>query len=222
MARAGVASRPSQRRASARPTRQALVDAAVDVLRSEGFAGASARAIAERADCNQALVFYYFGSVADLLLAALDEVSRRRMDRYEETLSAVDGPAQLVETARTIFSEDLDHGYVAVLAQMIAGATTTPDLGTEVAARIDPWVDFAGRALSAGLAGSPLANLVPFEEASRAVVALYLGLEMLSHLDGNQQRSLDLFDRAMSVLALLGLVGSAGTAATAATERRSS
>lgn len=34
----------------------------------QGFARASARAIAGRAGCNQALVFYYFESVTNLLL----------------------------------------------------------------------------------------------------------------------------------------------------------
>jgi AcrR family transcriptional regulator len=42
-----------------------------------GFAGASAREIARRADCNQALVFYHFGSVTELLLAGLDDSTRR-------------------------------------------------------------------------------------------------------------------------------------------------
>ncbi|MGH9206383.1 MAG: TetR family transcriptional regulator, partial [Acidimicrobiales bacterium] len=48
-------------------TRQALVRAAVETLKSEGFAGASARVIAGRAGCNQGLVFYHFGTVANLL-----------------------------------------------------------------------------------------------------------------------------------------------------------
>ena len=64
----------------------ALVAAAIDALREAGFAGASAREIAGRAGYSQALVFYHFGSVNDLLLAALDEVSARRMDDYRGLL----------------------------------------------------------------------------------------------------------------------------------------
>ena len=52
-------------------TRAALVAGAVQALGEVGFAGASAREIATRAGCNQALVFYHFGSVTELLLAAL-------------------------------------------------------------------------------------------------------------------------------------------------------
>ncbi|MFD8819212.1 TetR/AcrR family transcriptional regulator, partial [Streptomyces sp. NPDC059627] len=61
--------------ASSAATRAALVAAAADALREVGFAGASAREIARRADCQQSLVFYHFGSVAKLHLAALDQVS---------------------------------------------------------------------------------------------------------------------------------------------------
>ncbi len=71
-------------------TRRALVEAAVESLRIDGFSGASARAIAARAGVNQALVFYHFGSVADLLLAALDDVSARRRSRYATAVDAVE------------------------------------------------------------------------------------------------------------------------------------
>ena len=61
-------------------TRRVLVEAAIETLKDVGYAGASARAIAERAGSNQGLVFYHFGSVANLLLAALDAVSADRLD----------------------------------------------------------------------------------------------------------------------------------------------
>jgi len=52
MARSGSASRPTKRSSE---TRSALVDAAVEVLRSDGFAKATARTIADKAGCNQKL-----------------------------------------------------------------------------------------------------------------------------------------------------------------------
>jgi len=51
-------------------TRRRLIDAAVATLQREGFARSSARVIAERAQMNQGLIFYHFGSVTNLLLAA--------------------------------------------------------------------------------------------------------------------------------------------------------
>ena len=96
------------------------------------LAGASARAIAQRAGSNQGLVFYHFGSVANLLLAALDSVSALRMEKYGLAIERVGSPSELVDVAMDIFREDLDAGYVAVLVEMIAGASSTPGLGAEV------------------------------------------------------------------------------------------
>ena len=81
-------------------------------LKAEGFGGASARAIANRAGCNQGLVFYHFGSVVNLLLEALDSVSATRLAAYGESVAGVDSLTDLVEVAATIFEEDLDAGHV--------------------------------------------------------------------------------------------------------------
>jgi AcrR family transcriptional regulator len=197
MAKAGRASRPGQAAGTgSNATRAALVDAAIESLRFDGFAGASARAIAARAGSNQSLVFYHFGSVADLLLAALDEVSERRLHRYSAAVDGVDTPAGLVLAATEIFREDLDEGYVTVLVEMIAGAAASPELGEQVARRIAPWRAFAQNTVEAAVAGSPLASLIPVADAAYAVVALYLGMEMLSHLDGDRTAALSLFDQA--------------------------
>src|SRR3984957_4095309 len=106
-------------------TKQALVAAAIETLKAEGFAGASARAIAGRAGCNQALVFYHFGSVVALLLAALDDVSTSRLARYRDAVDQVRSLGEFVDVAGGIFSDDLDAGHVAVLVEMIAGSSST-------------------------------------------------------------------------------------------------
>jgi AcrR family transcriptional regulator len=180
-----------------------LVDAAIATLQREGFVGASARAIAERAGLNQGLIFYHFGSVANLLLAALDAVSDERLAHYGAMVAGADSPGELVEVATDIFRTDLDAGYITVLVEMIAGASSTPDLGPEVAARIGPWREFARSAIEQSLGDSPLKALLPAADVAYAVVALYLGLEMLSHLDGNRQPALNLFAHAQRLSQLL-------------------
>ena len=149
-------------------TRRLLVEAAIETLKDHGYAGASARAIAERAGSNQGLVFYHFGSVANLLLAALDAVSADRLEKYVAAVDDVGSPAELVDVAAAIFREDLDAGYVTVLVEMIAGATSTPGLGAEVAARIGPWFEFAHRAIETTLGRSPLGSILPTRDVAYA------------------------------------------------------
>src|SRR5262249_27463147 len=156
MAKAGPRSRATTRDGQGRAaeTKAALVAGAIAALREVGFAGASAREIADRAGCNQALVFYHFGSVHQLLLAALDEVSVQRLAAYTEIVERAGSLTELIESARTIFSEDLDAGHVAVLVEMITGAQSIPGLGVQVAARLAPWREFAEAAVRKGMEGS--------------------------------------------------------------------
>jgi AcrR family transcriptional regulator len=57
-----------------------ILDAAAAVLAERGYAGLSARAVAERAGVNKALVFYYWGSTKELF--------ERVLERYYTTHKA--------------------------------------------------------------------------------------------------------------------------------------
>ena len=192
--------RPSGGQA-ATATRAALVAGAIEALREVGFAGASARQIARRAGCNQALIFYHFGSVPDLLIAALEEISARRMDAYRTLLDRTGSIADLVDAARAIFIEDLDAGHVTVLVEMISGAQSVPGLGERVKACLEPWRDFAETAVREVLASAPIQ--VPAGQVAHALVAGILGLELLAHLDSDRSSGLALFDQARTIGDLL-------------------
>ena len=209
MAKAGPrASEQAAKRGQSAEVRAALVAAAIDALRDVGFAGASAREIASRAGYSQALVFYHFGSVNDLLLAALDEVSARRMGAYRGLLASATSATALADSARAIFAEDLDAGYVRVLVEMITGAHAVPGLGDQVAARLRPWRELAEDAIRRVLGRSAAARLLPPAEAGHALVAGFLGLELLASLDGDRGAAIAVFDRFRSVARMLDVLGS--------------
>src|SRR5256885_430514 len=69
-------------------TKLKIAEAALETLKANGFAGASARAIAHIGGFNQALIFYHFGSVQSALLAALDLISDRRLAEYGPAFEA--------------------------------------------------------------------------------------------------------------------------------------
>ena len=140
--------------------------------------------------------------MANLLLAALDSVSSARMEQYGRSVGAVGTPSELVDAATEIFRSDLDAGYITVLVEMIAGASSTPGLGAEVAARIGPWKEFAQAAIEHSLGGLALGQVLPSKDVAYAIVALYLGLEMLSHLDGDRGPALALFAHAKQLAGL--------------------
>lgn len=202
--RPGAASAGQDRGAQ---SRAALIAGVIEALREVGFAGASAREIASRGRCNQALIFYHFGSVTDLMLAALDDISARRMSDYRDMLDGAGTLVELIDSARSIFIQDLDAGHVSVLVELITAAQSTPGLGAQVAARLAPWREIAVTAVQRGLASSPIAFLLPAEEVAHGVVAGILGLELLAHLDGDRSAALSMFDRARGLAGLADMAG---------------
>src|SRR3954470_19911204 len=126
-----------------RATRDQILEAAFETLRAEGFAGATSRAIARRGGFNQALVFYYFGSLDGLLLAALDLTSERRLARYREALAAAEGLEEQLRVTGELYREDRESGHMTVVSQLVAGSLARPELAPQVLERMEPWLDFA-------------------------------------------------------------------------------
>lgn len=80
--------KPRKRRYVEKPdVRAKLLDAAEDLIRDEGYASATARAIAERVGMKHQAVFYYFGSQDELLVAVFRRAAKVQRDRLEAALN---------------------------------------------------------------------------------------------------------------------------------------
>jgi AcrR family transcriptional regulator len=183
-------------------TKLQILEAALRTLRTSGYAGASARAIAREGDFNQALVFYHFGSVRNLLLAVLDLIGERRMREYGPAFERARGAPELAQLARTIYADDLERGYITVLGEMVSGGVSDASLGVEVAARIEPWIELVALKLEQLLDGTPALALASPRDLAFGLVALYFGVDMLSHLQGEHARAESLLDLAARLAAL--------------------
>ena len=198
-----MARSPRRGRRGGQDTRQRIVDAALETLKQEGFTGASARVIADRGGFNQALIFYHFGTVNQLLLAVLDETSKRRLTAYQTAVEQVTTLPELLQTATRLYREDLAAGHITVLNELIGASLAYPELRPEIAARVQPWVRFAEDVIVRALAGGPLAELIRSGDAAFATVSLYLGMQMLTHLNGDTTAAESLFVTGERVAALL-------------------
>lgn len=76
-------------------TSNLLLDATERVMRNEGYAAATSRRIAEEAGLKQKLVYYYFKSMDELLLAAFKRRTKRALDRIESEIAS-DRPIQAI------------------------------------------------------------------------------------------------------------------------------
>src|SRR2546423_12257694 len=186
----------SKRRPAARPrlraaqptgptgsaTRDRLVEAALMTLRTRGFPGTTARAIARAGKLNQALIFYHFGSLDRLLLAALDLTSAQRLARYQSALAEVVSVTDAIEVMSHLYAEDVEVGHVAAVQEMGAGGSSIPGLPPEVVARMEPWGRFAERVIARLLKGTFLESVLPTGDFAYPAVFPFFRSPTLQHL----------------------------------------
>jgi AcrR family transcriptional regulator len=175
--------------AAGEDTRLRIIAAALDTLGAEGITGASARAIARRGDFNQALIFYHFGSVEGLLLAAALSDSDRRAAAYETSFAKVNSLAELIAVAREVHAHEQAQGSTKVLAQLLAGASASTELADGVLAAMQPWLRLVESAVTRVLEGTALAPLVPADQIAFAIASMFLGMELLAGLDRTGDRA---------------------------------
>jgi AcrR family transcriptional regulator len=205
----GPATTPRKRGRGADPdqTRQALVAAAFETLRHDGFRGATARAIAERAHCNQATIYYHFGGIPPLLIEALRSSSTGRLDRYQEALAGLTDAGAVLAALDELHREDVASGHLTVMVELVGGITAEPALRVGIETCIQAWLDFVSERIATTLAGTPLGPLVPVAELTDLIFSLVIGLEMRTKLDGDETRFTRIANLAQLVAAMLpGLV----------------
>jgi AcrR family transcriptional regulator len=165
-------------------TQSRVVAAAFETLRKRGYRGATTRAVAEAGGFRPGLIFYYFDSLDDLLVAALAESSRERLDRYAAAVEDASSPAELLSVLRRIYEEDVASGHIRVVSELVGASVSNDDLREPVLELMQPWVELAERGVGRAIAGTPLEGVVPIREAALAAVTFYLGANLLTHLQG--------------------------------------
>jgi AcrR family transcriptional regulator len=189
-------------------TRDRILEAALETVRVEGFANTTARAIARHGGFNQALIFYHFGSVDDLLSAAFARASEQQVARYREAVTEVDSLVDLVAIARRLHDEDMADGSVTAVTQLMAAANDT-DRGGMLLDRFNEWIALVEEALRKAEEGSPLASMVPAREAAYAIASMFLGIELLSRLDPSRSEANSVFSMMETMAGLADQLGPA-------------
>jgi AcrR family transcriptional regulator len=184
-------------------TRRQIVEAALETLKTEGFTGATSRAIARAGKFNQALIFYHFGSLDGLLLAALDHTSEERLERYRQVVAEATSVDGLVAALARLYAEDRERGHMTVVAQMVAGSAARPQLKPALVERMDPWIALCEEAIEKGFRWLELPELIPRRELAYAFVTFYLGVNLMTQLDEDRARTDALFARLEAVAPLL-------------------
>lgn len=188
------------RRAEAR---ERLLRAAIRTLATEGYGGTTARSIARTGGFAPGVIYYHFEDLEDLLLAALRYTSRERRACYEEALGSCAGAAELLGRLRELYAEDMQNrGHITAVQELFTAASGSPRLRAGLLAEVEPWIDFAAAVGRRLVGGTTLEDMLPARELGSAAVAMFLGLQTLTHLDGDSARVEGLFTVAEPVAVL--------------------
>ncbi|MGW5634528.1 TetR/AcrR family transcriptional regulator [Streptomyces sp. NPDC003832] len=169
--------------AKSQETRTKLLEGALRTLGEQGIAKTSARSVAAAAGVNQALVFYHFGSLNDLLAAACRYGAERRVARYRDRFADVTSLSGLLALGREIHEAERAFGHVSLLGQLLAGAQTHESLGPATAAGLDLWIVEIERVLTRVLPETPFGEFVDPAGLARAVAASFVGIELYEGAD---------------------------------------
>ncbi|MGW0597828.1 TetR/AcrR family transcriptional regulator [Streptomyces sp. NPDC002776] len=164
-------------------TKTKLLEGALRTLTEQGIAKTSARTVAAAAGVNQALVFYHFGSLNDLLAAACRYGAEQRVARYRDRFAAIGSLSELLAFGREMHEEERAFGHVSLLGQLLAGAQTHESLGPATAAGLDLWITEIEQVLTRVLAHTPFGEFVDPPGLARAVAASFVGIELYEGAD---------------------------------------
>jgi AcrR family transcriptional regulator len=202
--------RPAPRPRGEGGTREQVVQATLETLKREGLKNASARAIARTGGFNPALIFYYFGSLDGVLLAALDAASNASLTRWKAVLEGAGTIEELLAAALAQYREDVASGHTTVVAELIGASHARPELRPGIIERTEPWLELIETTMTRVLAGSAFEGLATPRELAYVGLSLSLGVNLFVYLDTDKTRVETLFSLAERVSPLLGMLQPGG------------
>jgi AcrR family transcriptional regulator len=153
------------------PTRQAILNAAISLLREGGLPGLSVERVATRAAVAKGLVLYHFGSRARLVEQCGHRVAQERADRLAAAVAGRSGIAA-VDAHWEELTRQQDDGtaraWLSLVAAGVIPAGTEDDLVAQARGAL---LDGCAAALAAG------SDRVGLREAYEALVLALLNTE---------------------------------------------
>jgi DNA-binding transcriptional regulator YbjK len=186
-------SRPDTHRDTTLARRQALLQAAVEVVAERGVGGATHREIARRAGLPLSTTSYFFDSIDELLLAAMRVFSRELLTQLEVVQGMLTGqelsPTQAVDRLLDLLLSQ-PHARIVAQFETYLEAARRPEVREEVKQLIKALEGVAAAGLAAAGARSP-------SEGARAFVALLDGFALHRVAWPGRRREREMLRRAM-------------------------
>lgn len=184
--------------AARREATEAILDAAECLLVDVGYARITTRRLAERAGVNQGLVHYYFGSMEEVLLQAVERFTSRLVER-QRSMYASDAPfIEKWRAAMSYLEEDSESGYQKILLELYALGWNNEGIRNRMKHVHEQWMNVLLPAFDAGLTELGVdKRRYPVEAIVSLVATFNQGIifERLSCIDSGHRELLEMIER---------------------------
>jgi AcrR family transcriptional regulator len=159
---------PGRREAEARATREALIDAALELFTERGYAEVGTEEIVARAKVTRGALYHHFTDKRDLFRAVFERVEGDLMQRIGATMKVAEDPWELMVAGMRAFLDACEEPAVKQISLTDAPAV----LGWEEWREIDNRHGLGlTRAALAGAVEAGVLRPVPLETMSHLLVA---------------------------------------------------
>lgn len=186
-------------------TKQDLMAAAVRLTATAGARGLTARAIGAEAGVNQALIFYHFDSVENLLRLAYAGATEAMVRDYAEALGAAQTFADLYAVGERLGASSRADGSAALLTHVMAASHHDPQMAAALAASLGTWRDVVTDAVHRVVRHHGLDGVLDADGLAAALAAATIGMVTVDALPGaplgSTLRSVEALPRVVDTLA---------------------
>lgn len=201
--------------------RHRLTQAAFEVVRDQGWANASARNIAAQAGVSQALVFYHFGTVDDLVAAASDAAVAQAIADQEADFATAATLSDLLRIGRELSRRDRLSGNTAFMAQVMSAGQHNETLAQAATRAMSAWEGQLADELRRVLDGGILADVLDAGELAPLISTTFIGLELREGVGpGAAEQALRTLERLGELASAVDELGSTQTKLLRRTIRR--
>ena len=187
-------------------TKTGILDAARQVLLTQGYSGLSIRNIAAEANVPLSQIQYHFGSKDGLVLALFEYINDQLLDRQQAMFSDPDMSfAQKWTLACDYLDTDIESGYVRVFQELTTVGWSNRVIGEAMAEGTMRWARLINAQVESMLEQFPHNNIVTAEELTALISCAFSGAESnyLLGLESNEmpiRRALRQFGKIISLL----------------------
>lgn len=162
--------------------REQIIEAAILVFSQKGFAGATNKDIAREAGITPGLIYHYFKSKEDLLRAAIEGYSPRRLLRsFPPEMLELPAEAMLRSLVQQILSIAEDEHFVRLIRIYLPEVIRDPKVAPAGLSTIQEVVSFLEKALAAKMVSGELQQMDP-ALAAQLIIGSVMDIVLRRHI----------------------------------------